>query len=229
MVMLKLKTSSRELTKSEKIILACAGILGTVFLINTFILTPLNKKLKPLEEDIKRLEAQAEGLQTISLDIAKNEKELTDLKGKYEEASKTIPKTDRYPEIIGDLEDMALQSKVKITNSSFGEVAVVGNTENTSNSTSENQENKNQEGAETLGATSGLSTFTVNLTLDGKFNDVMTFVDKLETDNRILEVQNFTSQKDTSTIGVLYYIAGSNEKEDYDFNNGSYGKGNLFE
>lgn len=227
-MMLKLKTSSRELTKSEKIILACAGILGTIFLINTFILTPLNKKLKPLEEDIKRLEAQASNLETITLDIAKNEKELTDLKGKYEEASKTIPKTDRYPEIIGDLEDMALQSKVKITNSSFGEVAVVGNTENSSN-TSENAETKNQEGTETLGATSGLSTFTVNLTLDGKFNDVMAFVDKLETDNRILEVQNFTSQKDTSTVGVVYYIAGSNEKEDYDFNNGSYGKGNLFE
>ncbi|WP_194191827.1 hypothetical protein [Clostridium chrysemydis] len=223
--MLKLKTSSRELTKSEKIILACAGILGTVFLINTFILTPLNKKLKPLEEDIKRLEAQAEGLQTISLDIAKNEKELTDLKGKYEEASKTIPKTDRYPEVIVELEDMAIQSKVKIYNSSFGEVSVVGETKDEEEEKQKNDDEVNTE----ISPISGLSTFTVNLTLNGKFNDLMAFVDKLENDNRILEVQNFTSSKEYSTLGIVYYIAGSNEKEDYDFNNGSYGKGNLFE
>lgn len=224
--MLKLKTSNRELTKSEKIILGVAGVLGILFLVNAFILTPLNKKLKPLEEEINKLEKQAEQLATINLDISKNEKELADLKGQYEEASQTIPKTDRYPEVIGDLENMAAESKVKITNSTFGQVAVVGNENSESgSSTNENGENTG-EGQQS--ATSGLSTFTVNLSLKGGFNDVMYFIDKLENDDRILEIVNFSSQKDTSTMSVIYYIAGSKDKEEYDFNNGSYGKGDLF-
>ena len=48
-----LKTSNRELSKSEKILLGGLCIVGIAFLANTFIIAPNNKKLKPLKNEFK--------------------------------------------------------------------------------------------------------------------------------------------------------------------------------
>ena len=64
-----LKTSNRELSKSEKILLGGLCIVGIAFLANTFIIAPNNKKLKPLKSEISTLENQITNLKTINLDI----------------------------------------------------------------------------------------------------------------------------------------------------------------
>ena len=217
-----LKTSNRELSKSEKILLGGLCIVGIAFLANTFIIAPNNKKLKPLKSEISTLEKQITNLKTINLDIEKNEQELKVLKDKYNEASETIPRTDRYPQVVKDLEEMAGRAGVKIKTESFGKPAVFSNEEENQSNSEQSQSNN------TLNQMSGLSSFTVNLTIEGDFNKAMKFIDELENDSRILEVKDFSSNDKSTNITIAYFIAGGEEAEEFDFNNGSYGKGNIF-
>ncbi|OPF52090.1 hypothetical protein BH721_13330 [Clostridium baratii] len=217
-----LKTSNRELSKNEKILLGGLCVIGIAFLVNTLIIAPNNKKLKPLKNEISTLEKQITNLKTINLDIEKNEQELKVLKDKYNEASETIPRTDRYPQVVKDLEGMAGKAGVKIKTESFSKPAVFSNEEENQNNSEQAQNNN------TLNQMSGLSSFTVNLTIEGDFNKAMKFIDELENDSRILEVKDFSSNDKSTNITIAYFIAGGDEVEEFDFNNGSYGKGNIF-
>lgn len=219
-----LKTSNRELSKSEKILLGGLCIVGIAFLVNTFIIAPNNKKLKPLKSEISTLENQITNLKTINLDIEKNEQELKVLKDKYNEASETIPRTDRYPQVVKDLEEMAGRVGVKIKTESFSKPTVFSNEEENQNNSEKAQSQNNS----TLNQMNGLSSFTVNLTIEGDFNKAMKFIDELENDSRILEVKDFSSTDKSTSITIAYFIAGGDEVEEFDFNNGSYGKGNIF-
>lgn len=217
-----LKTSSRELSRNEKILLGVLCIIAIAFLVNTFIIVPSNTKLKPLKEEISLLQKQRTQLKTINLDIEKNEKELDTLKEEYNKASETISKTDRYPQIIRDIEDMANKSNIKIESQSFTKPALF--TDEQGNDVS----NKEKDQATNGVSTEGLASFTVDLNVKGSFVDLMSFIDKLEEDSRILEVQRFNSNDKGANIELVYYIAGGQEQEEYDFNDGNYGKGNIF-
>lgn len=217
-----LKTSNRELSKNEKILLGGLCVVAIVFLVNTLIITPNNKKLKPLKSEISILEKQIINLKTINLDIEKNEQELKILKDKYNEASEIIPRTDRYPQVVKDLEGISERAGVKIKTESFSKPAVFLNEEENQNNSEQSQNNN------TLNQMSGLSSFTVNLTIEGDFNKAMKFIDELENDSRILEVKDFSSTDKSTNITIAYFITGGEEAEEFDFNNGSYGKGNIF-
>lgn len=221
-----LKTSSRELSKNEKILLGVVCVAAIAFVVNTFIIAPSNTKLKPLKEEISVMEKQINGLKTINVDIEENEQQLKVLKNKYNEASETIPKTDRYPQVVKDLEEMSKRSGVKIKTESFSKPAVFSSEQETQNANGSDPNITQQQGASSL--TNGLSNFTVNLTIEGDFLQAMNFINELENDSRILEVQDFSSTEKATTITVLYFIAGGEEMEEYEFNNGNYGKGNIF-
>ena len=64
--------------------------------------------------------------------------------------------------------------------------------------------------------------------IEGDFNKAMKFIDELENDSRILEVKDFSSTDKSTSITTAYFIAGGDEVEEFEFNNGSYGKGNIF-
>lgn len=221
-----LKTSSRELSKNEKILLGVVCLAAIAFVVNTFIIAPSNTKLKPLKYEIRDMEKQIAGIKTIKVDIEKNEQELKVLKGKYDEASETIPKTDRYPQVVKDLEDMAKRAGVKIIGEGFGKPTVFSNVKEAQNANGADPNAPQQQGETSL--TKGLSNFTVNLSIEGDFLQAMKFINELENDSRILEVQDFSSTGKATTITILYFIAGGEEMEEYEFNNGSYGKGNIF-
>ena len=221
-----LKKSSRELSKNEKILLGVVCLAAIAFVVNTFIIAPSNTKLKPLKDEISVMEKQINGLKTINVDIEKNEQELKVLKNKYNEASETIPKTDRYPQVVKDLEDMAKRAGVKIKTESFSKPAVFSNEQETQNANAADPNAPQQQGESSV--TKGLSNFTVNLSIEGDFLQAMNFINELENDSRILEVQDFSSTDKATNITILYFIAGGEEMEEYEFNSGNYGKGNIF-
>lgn len=217
-----LKTSSRELSKNEKILLGVLCIIAIAFLINAFIIDPSNTKLKPLKEEISLLQKQKTQLKTINLDIEKNEEELDALKEEYNKASETISKTDRYPQIIRDIGEMANKSNIKIESQSFTKPALFTDEQEKDGNSQEKDQSTN------VVSTEGLASFNVDLNVKGSFANLMNFIGKLEEDSRILEIEKFNSNDLGANIELVYYIAGGQEQEEYDFNSGNYGKGNIF-
>lgn len=206
--------SGRALGKNEKVLLGAVLALSIVFIYWTLLLQPSLVKLKPLEAEVKTLKSQVKGASTIKASISNKETQLNSLKEQYEEATKIISKTDRYPQLIKEIRENATSKSLKISAESLGVPTVYAQQAAAPNG---QQQSK-----------AGLMTMSVKLTLDGDFRNVLDFINKLEEDKRILEVIGFTAQEKSSTVDLLYYISGGEENEEYDFNKGPYGKDNLF-
>lgn len=211
----------RELSKNEKMLLGIVIVLSVSVIHWIFILEPAIKKLKPLETEIKALKEEAKLADNIDSNIVSKEKALEELKTEYEEATKVISKTDRYPQLIKEIRENATKNSLIITSETLGVP-----TANVEQAVAEPSE----EGTTEVGANPalGLKTMLISLNLEGDFNNVLDFVNNLEEDKRILEVKGFTSQDKIATVTLMYYIAGGEEEEEYDFNTGAYGKDNLF-
>lgn len=212
--------SGRALGKNEKVLLGTVVVLAVGFLYWTLLLEPSLKKLKPLEDSVNALKLQVNNTATIQSNIISKEKQLETLKVQYEEATKVVSKTDRYPELIKEIREIATTNSLKITNEVLGVPTIYEQTP---------QGTPPEAGkAPVANPAEGLKTMSIVLTLDGGFNNALEFINKLEEDKRILEVQSFTATEKTTTVNLMYYIAGGQEAEDYNFNTGSYGKDNLF-
>ena len=214
--MAKISSGGRALSKNEKTLLGILCAAALFFIINSLVIEPNNKKIKPLKEEVSQLKAQVENISNLDSSIKVKEKELKDLKSEFEEATKSIPKTDRYPQVIKDLEGIASSSNVSIASYSLSLPTTFANQQSSDDS------------SESTNTSQGLQTFNVQIQLNGAYTDVLTFINKLESDSRIKEVVNLSSTKDSSNINILYYVAGTIDVEDYDFNNGEFGKENPF-
>lgn len=212
--------SGRALGKNEKVLLGTVMVLAITFLYWTLLLQPALNKLKPLEDSVKNLKSQVNSTAAIQSNIIEKEKQLENLKVEYEEATKIVSKTDRYPELVKEIRELANGNSLKITNESLGIPTVYAQTPQTTPVDPSKPPVTNP--------AAGLKTMAIGLTVDGGFNNVLAFINKLEEDKRILEVQSFTSSDKSTTINLMYYIAGGEEAEDYNFNTGSYGKDSLF-
>ncbi|MGL5086348.1 MAG: type 4a pilus biogenesis protein PilO [Clostridium sp.] len=211
--------SGRALGKNEKFLLGTVMILSVAFIYWTFLLDPALKKIKPLEDNVKALKLQVKNAANTQSNINAKEKQLEGLKGQYEEATKIVSKTDRYPQLIKEIREIASANSLKITNETLGVPTIYAPAQTT----------PVEPGKEAIAnPADGLKTMSLVITLDGGFNNVLAFVNKLEEDKRILEVQSFAATDKSTTVNLMYYIAGGEEAEDYDFNTGSYGKDNLF-
>ncbi|MGG7178826.1 type 4a pilus biogenesis protein PilO [Clostridium paraputrificum] len=216
---MKASKSGRAFNKNEKILIGVVGLLALGGLLYVFIISPSNKKLEPTISRIKELEEQVNNIDSLQLSIKNKEKELDGLKGQYDEATKSIPKTDRYPQVVKDIEGMATSSGVTITTGTFSRPEIVAKDNNSSSDVNK-----------TNLQTDGLTAFRVSVKINGNYNQCLDFIKNIEKDERILEVTSFTfSEKQEGSLEIIYYVAGGVENEEYDFNSGSYGKSNLFE
>lgn len=212
--------SGAALGKNEKILLTMVMVLAITFLYWTFLLKPALTKIKPLQDEVNSLKAQTKNTSTIQSNIKEKEKELENLKVEYEKATKVISKTDRYPELVKEIREIASANSLKISNENLGIPTVYTQVSTETNSDTTKTQVSNP--------AAGLKTITMDLTLEGGFNNILAFIDKLEQDKRILEVKSFLASDKSTTVNLIYYIAGGEETESYDFNTGSYGKDNLF-
>lgn len=212
--------SGRALGKNEKILLGTLMVLTITFIYWTLLLQPALNKIQPLEEEVKVLKSQIKNTSTIKSNIEEKESQLVELRVQYEEATKVVSKTDRYPELVKEIRELANMNNLKIVTEGLGAPTVFAQA--ASEVPAEGGE------AQAANPAEGLKTMAITLSLEGDFNNALAFINKLEEDKRILEVQSFNSTDKTTTVNLMYYIAGGEEAEEYDFNTGSYGKDNLF-
>lgn len=200
---MKSKTKGRATTKNEKIVLYVLGMLSIFALCYLFIISPGEEKTKNLKQEIKSLESQLVSVQSIDYDIEQRKKTLDELMVKYKEATVTLPKTDRYPEVFRDIEKMVTESGLSASNGSFGKASVV------TVGTAEGQDTSNL---------TGMRKIQITYSIKGDINKVLSFIDKLENYDRIAELNSFNHSGENCSIVFSFYDSGEGGVEEYDFN-----------
>ena len=201
---MKSKTNGRATTKNEKIILYVLRVLSIFALCYLFIISPGEEKTKNLKQEIKSLESQLVSVQSIDYDIEQRKKTLDDLMVKYKEATITLPKTDRYPEVFRDVEKMVTESGLSSSNGSFGKTSVIQVV-----GAEEGQEASNLK---------GMRKIQITYSVKGDINKVLSFIDKLENYDRIAELNSFSHSGENCSIVFSFYDSGEGGVEEYDFN-----------
>lgn len=200
---MKSKTKGRATTKNEKVVLYVLGILSIFALCYLFIISPGEEKTKNLKQEIKNLESQLVSVQSIDYDIEQRKKTLDELMVKYKEATVTLPKTDRYPEVFRDIEKMVTESGLSPSNGSFGKASVI------TIGAEEGQDTSNLK---------GMRKVQITYSIKGDINKVLSFIDKLENYDRIAELNSFNHSGKNCSIVFSFYDSGEGGVEEYDFN-----------
>ena len=209
--MLKLNRSGRAMSNSEKTLLTILLVICVLFLYWIILMKPAMEKIKPVSTKVSELQEKVDAIGSIQSRITEKEETLKGLQTQYDEATKVIPRGDRYPQLIKEIREMSEATSVKITNYSLSKPTAYSQTGETTEAT-----------------TSSLNTYTVNLSVTGKYTDVLAFVRKIEEDARIADVKTIASTKESASIELVYFISGTADDEKYDFNNGAYGKEDPF-
>lgn len=195
-------------TKNEQILIGVVGVVCLAAMCYLFIIDPGIKKAKVYSDEIKTMELKLKEVENIDNDIVAKEKELDTLMVKYNEASKGLPKTDRYPELIRDIEKLAVDSGLNAEKGTFYEPKLV-EVKAPEAGAAPTEANNNLQGMKYL---------QVDYYVENDIDKVLTFIDKLEGDDRIADVASVKQTDKAIAVQVFFYVAGGEEKEEYDFN-----------
>ncbi|MGL4772975.1 MAG: hypothetical protein ACRC2K_05350 [Clostridium sp.] len=204
--------SGKATSKNEKILIGAVAVLALVALCYMLIISPGMDKTKGTVQEIKVLEQKVEAAKTVRTSIELKEKELEKLKVEFDKATESMPKTDRMPEALFELENMANEAGLKSVRTELTKAELVKSEEQKqadSNNTTQNTSNLQ-----------GLVSFNINVSFEGNADQTLAFIDKMEKSKRILVVGDVKLQEgNKSSVAIVYYAAGANsEKESYDFN-----------
>ncbi|MEG0297725.1 MAG: type 4a pilus biogenesis protein PilO [Clostridium sp.] len=203
--------SGRAMSSSEKTLIAILACVSALFLYWIFLMKPALDKVGPVSTRVEDLQKRVDAIGSIQSNITQKEETLKNLKVQYDEATKVIPRGDRYPELVKEIREMSEATTVAISSYSLSKPTAYSET-----------------GEATTGAGSSLNNYTIGLSVKGDYNNILAFVRKLEEDKRIVDVKSISSSKETATITLSYFVSGTIDQEDYDFNSGDYGKENPF-
>lgn len=215
--MKKIDLGLNKLSHKEKILLLIVAIMSVFFVYYNYLIIPTMDKLAPLETEVETLRNKTLNYENIENKIIIKEKEYNELKDKYNESARALPKIDKYPELSKDLNDLANKNTVTLQSIAMEKGQVYQQGDTSKDASTPSTSNKG-----------GLSTQKVTLSLKGDFSNILNLVNDLENGSRICEINSITSTKESSTINLTFYYAPGDMEENYDFNSGSYGKDNMF-
>lgn len=211
---MKLNKSGAASTKNEQVLLGVLGILCVATMCYLFIISPGMEKSKVYSEEIKALELKLKEVENIDQTITAKQKELDTLMVKYDEASAGLPKTDKYPQLFRDVENMATESGLTSIKSTFYEPRLVEFKDNATDpkgTTTDAQKEQNDK-------LEGMKYLQVDYHIQNDIDKVLAFVDKLENDDRIADIGAIKQTDSGIVVQVFFYVAGGEEKEEYNFN-----------
>ncbi|QLY79344.1 type 4a pilus biogenesis protein PilO [Clostridium intestinale] len=215
--MKKIDLGLNKLSHKEKILLLIVAIMSVFFIYYNYLIIPTMDKLAPLETEVEALRNKTLNYENIENKIIIKEKEYNELKDKYNESARALPKIDKYPELSKELNDLANKNTVTLQSIAMEKGQVYQQGDASKDTSTPSTSNKG-----------GLSTQKVTLSLKGDFSNILNLVNDLENGSRICEINSITSTKESSTINLTFYYAPGDMEENYDFNSGSYGKDNMF-
>ena len=228
----------KNLTNREKYLILLFGIAVLLFLYAKLFLLPVLDETATTKQTVQDEQIQVSELTAMKTVNENIRKSLTELQKEYESALIQLPDQPRNPEVAYNLKPLADISNVTLMRVSLGDGEQYSGVERPVN-TDDGQEGQMQE-------IQNVQIFNMPVTIEGtagSYSDVMDFVDQLEKDKRFTRIKSLsinatgemsrggviTGQILTVNINIDYfYTTDSKDRPSYYFNNGSYGKEDLF-
>lgn len=233
----------KNLSKKDKIILSSTIILvSIVFGLKFLILPQLEQYTNNLMTlDSKR--AEQSRLSMITIENKALEEKQKELQEQYDLALEEISKTPAVAQIIYDLKGLMSRSNVEVKSLSFSD-SDVSEEEITSNDEVKTDENgvvteidRGISGGEMpdqqIESEQAVKKQIVNISLVGEYENIINFIKSIENYSRIADVSNISISPGegnllNASLTANFYNLNYQEGENYDFNNGTYGKDNSF-
>ena len=233
----------KNLSKKDKIILSSTIILvSIVFGLKFLILPQLEQYTNNLMTlDSKRTEQSR--LAIITIENKALEEKQKELQEQYDLALDEISKTPAVAQIIYDLKELMSKSNVELKSLSFSD-SDVSEEKITSNDEVKTDENgvvteidRGISGGEMpdqqIESEQAVKKQIVNISLVGEYENIINFIKAIENYSRIADVSNISLSTGegnllNASLTANFYNLNYQEGENYDFNNGTYGKENSF-
>ena len=233
----------KNLSKKDKIILSSTIILvSIVFGLKFLILPQLEQYTNNLMTlDSKRTEQSR--LASITIENKALEEKQKELQEQYDLALDEISKTPAVAQIIYDLKELMSRSNVEVKSLSFSD-SDVSEEEITSSDEVKTDENgvvteidRGISGGEMpdqqIESEQAVKKQIVNISLVGEYENIINFIKAIENYSRIADVSNISLSTGegnllNASLTANFYNLNYQEGENYDFNNGTYGKENSF-
>lgn len=217
----------KKLNRNEIILVSLCAAMVIIYGYYSLFLSPVLGKMSGINDAINKNYDTVSHINTVKNLNKTLQGKLTKVQAQYDEASKALPKGERNPEITYGIKKLADTNKVIINSISIG-TGVDYKQQTLSN------QNKNADIAKSTAINGRLMSLPVTINISGNYLDMMNFVAAIEKDKRIAEVGNinFAATNNGTLQGSVsvsyYYLDVTNKDLKYDFNNGAYGKDDLF-
>jgi Pilus assembly protein, PilO./General secretion pathway, M protein. len=233
-----------NLNKSERILLSILAVVFIGYLYYTFLLSPELKKIQATQSNIDQYTKELNELKLLSASNKKLGETLNELKLKLDQSNGTLPKGDRSPEVQRETKKIVDNTKVILSGVVIGNGVEYNLNTNTNANAQKTGESKtdNKEAAKTTApvvSTVKTMMLPVTLNVSGDYSSIMNFMKAFEESKRLTEINTVViAPKGTKTgdgqltltlnSNVYYIDDGTAVQPQFDFNNGSYSKDNLF-
>jgi Tfp pilus assembly protein PilO len=227
----------KELSKSEKILIAILLITLVGYVYFQYIFTPLSTKVQSVQNSADKLEQELLRSKLMAASNKKMTEEMNALKVNYNKYVELMPKSDMSAEIIREVNRLAADTKVTLTNLTIGNGIEYKSSTNAAN-TNVSDTSNTQLKAEAQASITKTMEVPVSISFKGDYSSFTAFINSLETSSRIANIGSVNVEKGTNAgdselaitlnVSFLYVQDGTPVENNYDFNSGNYGKVNPF-
>ena len=236
----------KNLSQKDKIILSSTIVIAAIVLGLRFVIIPQLEKYLDNINTLQLKKAEEDRIKGIPIQNKALEEKNEELKKQYDIALEEISKTPAVAKIIYDLKELIISNNIEIKSINFSssdvaeeeiqsnddvktdENGIVTEIERGIDTVKEEEAEKNEVNEEDK-----VKKQIINMSIAGKYEDIVEFIKSIEGYSRIAEVSNLSfSQSEgnilIATLTANFYNLSYKESENYDFNNGTYGKENSF-
>lgn len=219
-----------SLSKRDKTILIALVVVLIIVCYVELFLIPMTDKISQISQDTKDVNLKLGKMSVTAEKYNQNKKIKEDLDSKVEDASDELPGIAKEPEITYDLKKLADKAGVTIASVSFSPASDFDPLTLTKPGEKVTMTKfKIPQGK--------LMNMPANVVYSGTYSAVLNFINNVESDKRIAEVQNLNisssgQDKLQISMGINYYYLNKSDKSTvkYDFlqNSSAYGKSDIF-
>ncbi|MBD7915999.1 type 4a pilus biogenesis protein PilO [Clostridium sp. Sa3CUN1] len=236
----------KNLSQKDKIILSSTIVIAAIVLGLRFVIVPQIENYSSNLNTLELKKAEEAKIKVIPRQNEILEEKNEELKKQYDIALEEISKTPAVAKIIYDLKELIISNNIEIKSINFSssdvaeediksnddvktdENGMVTEIERGIDTVKEEEEEKNEVNEEDK-----VKKQIINMSIAGKYEDIIEFIKAIEGYSRISDVSNISfSQSEgnilIATLTANFYNLSYKESENYDFNNGTYGKENSF-
>jgi type IV pilus assembly protein PilO len=205
----------KDLSKREKYLLIVLGVTLVFYCYYRLLMLPIINGIGTSKSNIDKYNDEINSQVLNSLVVQKDKKQLEEVKTNIDKSLAAFPQDERNPEIAYDIKAISNNCNVLLGAINFGQPA----------------EYSRQQGPK---VSNKLMSVPVTLQVSGDYRNITNFISKIENDSRMAVVDTAALSGNEglvqSSISVSYFYMPSQNmmNAQYDFNNGIYGKDNLF-